>query len=199
MPGHRSEYLRLLTFIGILFAITITCSGGETLVNRLKAGEHESTFQKQQIHVSFNENSTALRTKALEKTSSKCKGKSMKSCREGMKKVGKLRNRTEGKGKVAVAFQSRQLQLQLPQAHHNSVSYDKSEYLPVPYGPNGYEDVSEARSWLAIPLFFIFSIIQFKIMAAIFLALFGPLILFIFIVQAFFVKLTLVLMGLMIM
>lgn len=147
----------------------------------------------------FSNTSTLL--DRLEKTSFQCKGKSKRLCKR--KKTSLLIDDDTFKpAKSKLGSKSNQLQ----ESFNSNSSLDSrkfsgrdnSEYLPVPYGPYGYQDdVSEARSWITVPLFIIFSIIQFKLVAAIFLAFFGPMILFLLIVQGFLFKATLVMLGLM--
>lgn len=202
------------------FQITITCSEASSMVNSLdkvkvvingssNGSSSLSNYKKYQIS-DGNGNNATTRTALLarpEKTSFNCEGKPGRPCeRSGRSKVDRSRsNRSRSKEKVAL--QSRKLKVDSKSKRHikksnasfKSVDISNSDYLPVRYGPYGYQDhdLSEGRSWVTVPLFIIFSIIQFKLVAAIFLAFFGPMIVFLLIVQGFLFKATLVMLGLM--
>lgn len=157
-----------------------------------------------------------------QKTSFKCKGKPKRACKsETGRKSGIANIESRSNSTEKVAFQSGRIEkgsssglkkrkLSKSNNHKRKFSDSRSisksskstvsnsDYLPVKYGPYGYQDeVPEARSWITVPLFIIFSIIQFKLVAAIFLAFFGPMILFLLVVQGFLFKATIVLLGLM--
>lgn len=130
----------------------------------------------------------------LDKTSFKCDGNSQHSAEDQMPKRFTIRRR---KRQVAVLESTLDKEQETESGNSSLLRKDHYEYLPALeyYLPYGQHHISEGRGWITVPLFILFSIIQFKLVSAIFLALFGPMILFLLIVQGFLFKATLILLG----